>query len=202
MKVTWRAVGIIGLAVAIACYGCGKDSKPQTPTPAATINVSLPEWAPKNPSPEFLRAAKVLKPIPPEILGSLGEKAGPAAQAVLARYHGTYPPAWEFFGTLSEQQIEHLRSSGTVRVPVKSMTPAQRHLLDRYFDAWRKAMAGQEQIPPDWLVVLYKEGAKEDLSNVEAGFVRDSSVPGVNMQFWITRSDGSVRTQSNTVAFM
>ncbi len=62
-------------------------------------------------------------------------------------------------------------------------------------------MAGQETVWPDWLVELYKEGAKEDLSNVDAGFRCDRD-HGVNIQFWIMQSDGRVRTPSSSVAFM
>jgi len=192
----------LAILLMLAAFGCGRKASPPPARPAVQKpTIPLPAWAPKNPSPEFLRAARVLKPIPPEIPGRFGEQAGPAVQAILARYPGTYTPAWEFFGTLSDDEVTHLKSLGTVRVSVRKMTKTQRRILDSYFEAWGKAMAGQQQLPTDWLVELYKEGAKEDLSNVDAGFRRDSD-RGVNIQFWITRSDGSVRTPSNTVAFM
>ncbi len=182
VKATWCVVATVGIVAALTLSGCGKDGDPQTTTAAATSNLPLPEWAPQDPSPEFLRAAKVLKPIPPEIWASAGEKAGPEIKAMVARLPNTYASAWEFFGTLSDEEIERLRSSGNVRVPFRSMTEFQRRILDAYFEAWRKAMAGQELVWADWLVELYKEGAREDLSNVDAGFRRDSD-RGVNIQF-------------------
>jgi hypothetical protein len=144
-----------------------------------------------------VRAAKVLKPVPPEVLAKVAA-SGAAAQALVARYQRTWVPAYELFGALGDQQIERFKSLREVRVPVKSMTRSQRRALDSYFEAWRKAMVGDSI--PDWLVYLYKDGAKEDLSNVEAGFVSDGR--GVNLQFWITRPDGSVSTPSNSVATM
>jgi len=195
--------GIVVCVLAVFTVGCGQKSPTSSggTGKATKAEVPLPEWAPKDPSPEFVRATRVLKPIPPEIWASAGEKAGPEIKAIVARLPNTYASAWEFFGTLNDEEIERLRSSGSVRVPFRSMTKSQRRILDAYFEVWRKAMAGQEVVWADWLVELYKEGAREDLSNVDAGFRRDSD-RGVNIQFWITQSDGSVRTPSSTVAFM
>jgi hypothetical protein len=199
MSTKWLRLGFaIGLVLAFGS-GCGRRTaqRPPTVTPTAEARVPLPEWAPKNPSPEFVRAAKVLKPVPPEVLAKVAA-SGAAAQALVARYQRTWVPAYELFGALGDQQIERFKSLREVRVPVKSMTRSQRRALDSYFEAWRKAMVGDSI--PDWLVYLYKDGAKEDLSNVEAGFVSDGR--GVNLQFWITRPDGSVSTPSNSVATM
>lgn len=192
-------ISVALLLVLCGVSGCGRKSTRNPAKPAAEKPaVPLPEWAPKNPSPEFLRAAKVLKPLPPELLAKVAS-SGAATQAMVAQYRSTWVPACEFFGALSDQQIEHFKSSREVRVPVKSMTRSQRRALDSYFDAWGKAMAGDPSFP-DLLVMLYKDGAKEDLSNVDAGFVSDGR--GVNLQFWITRPDGSVSTPSNSVATM
>ncbi len=129
MRLASINVGILIVAAA-AFSGCGKRAVEAPRRNAAqTAGVPLPEWAPENPSPEFLRAARVLKPIPPEIWRRFGEQAGPEIEAILERFPNTYAPAWEFFGSLSDEQIEHLRSSGTVRVPLRSMTASQRHIL-------------------------------------------------------------------------
>jgi len=192
--------GIVVCVLAVFTVGCGQKSPTSSggTGKATKAEVPLPEWAPKDPSPEFVRAAQVLKPIPPEILASFGEKAGPQLQVMLARFRSTWVPAYELFGALSDEQIEQFKATREVRVPIKSMTRVQRRALDSYFEAWRKAMVGDSI--PDWLVYLYKDGAKEDLSNVDAGFVSDGR--GVNLQFWITRPDGSVSTPSNSVAMM
>jgi len=196
-------VFLLSVALApMAASGCGQGTGQSTGAGSQARHVAhmppLPEWAPKNPSPEFLRAARVLKPIPPEILARFGE-ASPSAGVAVSRYSMTLVPAYEFFGTLSDDEISRIKTSGSAQVPVKSMTRAQRRILDNYFEAWRKANLG-EMFGADLLVELYKEGARQDLSNVDVGFVFDGH--GVNMQFWITQSDGSVRTPSSTIAMM
>lgn len=199
MKLAWRVVGIIGIGVALTGFGCGK-----TKQPAKTTSVPLPEWAPADPSPEFLRAARVLKPKPPE------RTAGIVGAAQAARLAQTYPAAWEFFGTLTDEQVqqfltrkpmtipgEESQASTRVLIPVKSLTSKQRAALDKYFEEWRRAMSGAYRADDphaaghaDRLVALYRFGAKEDLSNVDAGF----NVAGhsVNITFRIRKSDGTV----------
>jgi len=199
MRLARRIAGITAIAIAVTCIGCGKKQTAVTPTP--TTSVPLPEWAPKNPSPEFLRAARVLKPMPAEkIPGFVG-----AAEA--ARLLQTYPAAWEFFGTLTDEQIhqfltskptnmpgEESQASTRVLISVRSLTPKQRAALDSYFEAWRKAMQGMPEGTPgfstDRLVDLYRFGAAQDLSNVDAGF----NVAGhsVNITFRIRMADGTV----------
>jgi len=166
MKLAWRVVGIVGLAAAIALCGCGKKAAqaPETNTPQ-TSGVPLPEWAPKNPSPEFLRAAKVLKPFP---LGEMlrDPRSDDISTRAAVRYATrVWSAGYQFFGTLSDEQVGHFLSAKDklVVIPVKSLTATQRAALDSYFEASRQA-------GKDRLVELYKYGADKDLSNVEAGF--------------------------------
>ncbi|NIO75939.1 MAG: hypothetical protein GTN69_08680 [Armatimonadetes bacterium] len=170
--------------------GCG-GRKPQESTAdnkRETDGLLLPNWAPENPSPEFLRAAKVLKPIPEEVMP----------------YTPLFPAAYEFFGTLSDEQIadfmkpkqqrtpiktvaergmrdvyketfgaqevgdEFVWEQNMIYLPVKSLTPAQRAAFENLFVASKEEVAGTSD--DDLLVHLYKLGAEEDLSNVRIGF--------------------------------
>jgi len=149
------------------------------PKPAAvswqTARPVLPEWAPKNPSPVFLRAAKVLKPLPLETMKSPGRTDAENA----ARMKGAtimWLAAYEFFGTMSDAQIERFLQANPKYfvMPVKELTKKQRAALDRYFAAWREALKGQAMPGhpelADCLLMLYKDGATRDLSNVLVGF--------------------------------
>ena len=169
----------------LAALGCGPRAAQEQPTkkPTETLNVPLPEWAPENPSPEFLRAARVLKPWTEERAG----EEDLAQRALEERYNLTLPVAWELFGTLTDAQMERFFSTKEIRLPVRSLTGKQRLMLDRWFDAWRDAMQGEGRYP-DWLVVLYKTGAREDLSNVDVGF--DSAGHRVHIRFWVSLPNG------------
>jgi hypothetical protein len=182
-------------------FGCGQQhGTTDAPSPpgnsAERVKADLPplpDWAPENPSPEFLRAAKVLKPLPPEVLSGFGD-ADPATEAVLARFTRTFVPAYELFGTLSDEQIDSFVSQGApkqVRMPVKSLTAAQRAALDRWFEAYREAVKGSPVGSDGYLVGLYKHGARDDLSNVDVGFHADGS-RAVHLYFWVRRDDGSL----------
>jgi hypothetical protein len=165
VKRAWRVAGIMGIMAAIACSGCGQAQETTVLESASRGNAPLPDWAPRNPSPEFLRAAKVLKPFP---LGDMlrASEEDDLSKRATARYAiGVWSAGYEFFGTLSDRQIERLLSGGdqALLMPVGSMTAAQRAALDGYFEASR-------QQGKDRLVELYRVGAKEDLSNVDAGF--------------------------------
>jgi hypothetical protein len=190
--------------------GCGRESKtPDNPPVIANPangkgakQPPLPDWAPKGPSPEFLRAAKVLKPLPPEML--VGAAQGDAAlEAMLARYTRSFAAAYEFFGTLSDEQIERFLSTKVIRLPVRSLTSAQRAALDNWFDAFRQAMEGGPPELADFRVILYKAGATEDLSNVDVG-IRAGEGPGgghlVDIRFWVRQPDGSFSDDSSTFA--
>ncbi len=150
------------------------------PQPAKVV---LPSWAPKNPSKEFLRAARVLRPVP--------EEAQP--------YQPTYPAAYELFGTLTDKQMAEFLTrkqyvepaSGydekakqaaketfgatetggnivyyqhSVTLPVKSLTAPQRKAFNRLLDVWGEEL--KQQGESDLRVQLYKMGATKDLSNV------------------------------------
>jgi len=186
-------LGIVVCVLAVAAVSCGRKSPALSPGTGAgkvtKADVPLPEWAPENPSPEFLRAAKVLKP---------------AVQATLARFRRTWTAGYEFFGAMTDEQIDRFVSTKEVRIPVRSLTAKQRAALDNYLNVWREAMSGTGLGADDLLVILYKDGAREDLSNVGVGFVWGGTEqdPSVNLQFWITRPDGGVSTDSNSVAMM
>ena len=209
MKALCYAAAYLSLGIVLVFFlapSCGRRGPEEEagPSSAHTADVPLPEWAPENPSPEFLRAASVLKPIPAEMLGAWGEAGGPALQVILVRFRRTWTAGYELFGAMTDEQIERFVSTGQVRIRVRSLTPKQRAALDNYFDVWRDAMAGVGGGMDDVLVDLYREGAREDLSNVGVGFVWGGTEEdrGVNLQFWITRPDGTVATPSNAVAMM
>jgi hypothetical protein len=200
MRLAWRVLGIIGLAAALASSGCGgKATTPPAPPVAQKPTLPLPEWAPKNPSPEFLRAAKVLKPLPLDFMKSPESSAAENAARMKAAAI-MWPAAYEFFGTLSDKQIERFLQAKPkyVAIPIKQLTQEQRAALDAYFEAWRQAYKGQSAIPgnPDFgdcLVMLYRMGAKRDLSNVVAGFDAGKEVGGghfAHVSFHITNPDG------------
>jgi uncharacterized protein YcgL (UPF0745 family) len=181
MKLAWCIVGIMSMVV-LASLGCGRKTTNQPAKPAAQKpSVPLPEWAPKNPSPEFLRAAKVIRPWPGEVTVAR-DKGDVIGRAWSEKYGRTLVAAWEFFGSLTDQQIEHFVKTKKLRLLVKDLNPKQRSAMHHYFDVWRESMKGvpvdlQDQFGEDWLVDLYKLGAKQDLSNVEITFdVRSSHI--------------------------
>ncbi len=195
------------IIIAAVFVGCGRKATQPTATSQeplatssqATANNStkrqpLPEWAPKKPSKEFLRAAKVLKPRPGEV-SEQQVRSDLSQRALSKRYWSTMPAAWEFFGTLTDQQIARFLSGESVRMRVKDLSKKQRATLERFFEVWREAFKGVSPLDPeygeDWLVALYKIGAKEDLSNVEVVFdVRGSGI--ARMRLFVRRPDGSL----------
>jgi hypothetical protein len=138
----------------------------------------VPEWWPKHPSPEFQRAAQVIKPGLPE---TAGDAAANRTQTVPDKaYYRNLPTAWEFFGALSDEQIRHFRSARKVDLPVASLTATQRAALDR--------LLATDQ---DWLTELRTFGATEDLSNVEVTFdVRPSGI--VRMMLRVRQPGGGM----------
>jgi uncharacterized protein YcgL (UPF0745 family) len=112
------------------------------------------------------------------------------------RYGRTLVAAWEFFGTLTDQQIERFVATKRLRLLAKDLTPKQRAAMYHYFDVWRETMKGvpvdyQDQFGEDWLVELYRLGAKQDLSNVEITFdVRTSHI--VRMMMRVQLNDGKL----------
>jgi hypothetical protein len=192
-------LGVIVLVGALAFVGCGRPAPqevPPAPAPTQTADVLLPEWAPENPSPEFLRAARVLKPFPLEPLPAEAETV-PGLTDLHARIHSTWPAAYEFFGALTDDQIEHFLSTNEIRIPVKSLTAEQRAALDNWFGVYREAMEGAATdlpVPRDYLVQLYRHGAAEDLSNVDVGFSTAASEGGhmAHIWFWVRQPGGGV----------
>ncbi len=164
----------------------------------------LPDWAPKDPSPEFLRAANALKPSPPEDTSAEAAASEPGLAAITQRIRSTWPACYEFFGSLSDKQINRFMTTREVRIPIKELTKPQRAALDNWFKIYRGAMKGATPslpIPTDYLVELYKQGAKENLSNVDVGFATvpfgsSSSAPvsthRVQIWFWVRREGGGV----------
>jgi hypothetical protein len=174
-------------ALLLLAGGCARRVQPATAPQTVAHQDDLPSWAPEHPSPEFLRAAKLLKAVPPE--------AEP--------YSPDYVPCWELFGSLTDQQLTEfttwryqLRDTRTtskglldlmvrngegrvegdravfgmrwVSVPVKSFSPRQRQLLGKYAAVY----TGYDREPGkhDLLVELYRGGADQDLSNVDLFF--------------------------------
>jgi len=189
----WIGLGIVLVAILVGVFAWKATRTPSNETAARAADVILPEWAPKNPSPEFLRAAKVLKPLPPEMLQSMGQ-GSQAGEAMLKRYSTTFPALYEFFGTLTDQQRDRFVSAGEVRVKVKQLTPQQRTALDNWFEEFRKAMKGASLGVDDYKVMLYKAGAAQDLSNVDVGFSTKTAGKGhlVHIWFWVVGPGGQV----------
>jgi hypothetical protein len=201
---------VVGILIGMAGMGCGRHPSAKVAVspaakPAAHVSVPLPDWAPKDPSLEFLRAAKVLKPMPTETFHS-ATQSDPAAQAFMDRYARTLPAAWELFGSLTDEQVQRFLTAKPdtdnpeiaklILIPVKSLTPGQRGALDRWFEAWRTAMrdlagSAEEKVEDDRLVTLYKAGAKRDLSNLDVGF--NQAGHSVNLTFQIRRPDKNMR---------
>jgi hypothetical protein len=203
MKLRWYMLGMVvavgfafvtGGGAATPAVASAKDAKAPK-KPAAPAKPPLPEWAPKNPSPEFLRAAKVLKPEP---LESLKQAGRPDAENA-ARIRGMiikWRSAWDFFGTLSDAQIARfLRAKPKyLTIPVKQLTKKQRAALDRFFEAWREFRKGHLE-DADCLLMLYKEGAKRDLSNVRVGFDAGRYKGGghfVHLCFYLMNREGDI----------
>ncbi len=173
---TLQIVSVLLLAGLLAA-GCGGGTAQQG-------------TAPENPSPEFLRAAEVLKPMAGEPSSGEGNLSTAAMEA---RLHRVHPAAWEFFGTLSDEQIEKMISTNEVSIPARQLTDKQWDALNHFFDVWREVYKGIS--PLEWsediVVDLYKAGAAEDLSNLVITFkVRSSK--RVAMFFYIRRPDGSL----------
>jgi hypothetical protein len=129
-----------------------------------------------------------------------------ALEVFMQRFISTWPSTYELFGSLTDDQIDQFRTTKEVLVPIRSLSPEQRAALDRWFDAWRSARLGYapgefEWVEDDYLVLLYKWGAKEDLSNVEVGFDVPEGHP-VHMRWQIVQADGSVTRPGLTFALL
>ncbi len=205
MKLAFRITGVVAIVATTASVGCGRRSVQPPQAMPLKATTPLPNWQPRHPSPEFTRAAKVLKPLPDELLqGALAKST--EGEAVLQRYRATLSAGYEFFGTLNDHQIERLQTNHEIRISSKSLTPRQRAALEHWFENWRVAMRGTGPIE-DFLVSLYRIGAREDLSNVDVGFTAvrrggDSMVAGhlVQIYFWVTQPGGKVVDLGTVIA--
>ena len=216
-----RWFGLLVLTTALALApGCGQRQaqREAAERPAQTADVPLPEWAPENPSPEFLRAAKVLKPLPEDV-GGAGSPLGVAFYEMfgaltdeqiatfLERKQGKLPsdaPAetralfTEKFGA-REVGGELVYSRNEVSVPVKSLTPAQRRAFEKVEAVWSEAIKAEDN--EDLLVKLYKIGAKEDLSNVDIAFMATGHEVSFRLVVTLKKSATMVTTNSLGTSF-
>jgi peroxiredoxin len=171
-----KPVGVL-LAVALAFCGCGRSAKPEAPE--SPPSVALPEWAPEEPSAEFLRAAASARPIPTEGLLELGMDEA-AVERILTR---VWPACYEFLGSMSDQQIETLTAREELRMPYSSLAPAQKAAFERWMEA-----AGSTHPPgqQDYRAFLANQGVKEDFSNLDVGFgIHDGGIVGIYL--WVLR---------------
>jgi hypothetical protein len=193
MRTHWYRPGLLAMTVVALGTLATKAQPKATPTPtpprkAAPATRPLPEWAPKDPSREFLRANQLIRSVSLESLKSprLSGKAQEAALAGSVRWKiGCY----EFLGSLDDRQVQRVLAVGEVRIPLKALTKRQRALFDAVF--LRRG---------DLKVSLYRIGAKKDLSNVEVGFHHNyfDGEPGKVIAFispwcWVRQRDGSVK---------
>jgi hypothetical protein len=141
----------------------------------------------------------VLKPVPAEARPTAN--VGPGLSAALRERieRLVYPAGYELFGTLSDEQIKRFLSTKKLRIPVKSMPKSQRKAIGVWFDAFIEAMKGGPPEYHDFRVILYKMGAKEDLSNVDAGFTAAAG-HAVHLQFWVRQRDGTEQTVNSYFA--
>jgi hypothetical protein len=188
MKLRLTAAVVIVAIVGFIAVGAAGTTKPPkragkaVSKMAAPVKHPLPDWAPKKPSPEFLRASEVLKP---ESLESMKDPrlSGQAQQAAVAEKVRFYTDAYQLLGSLDDKQIQRYLTTREVRVPIKALTKKQRAAHDAYCK-WDEI-----------IVALYKLGAVKDLSNVEFGFADSTqgTMPniGVRPTWWIRQRDGS-----------
>jgi hypothetical protein len=167
-------------ALAHATAGTGTRTGSQS-IASAEARPRLPEWAPKHPSREFVRASKVLKPLPLDTLKDPMVGEAENAAKLKAATSILFPAAWELFGTLTDDQVRRFLTSRHVQkvgnrtteykvfaIPFRSLAPAQQHAFDNWVKAFDKARwAGKE----GYLAGLRRMGAKRDLSNVQVGFL-------------------------------
>ena len=203
---------LIGFGVLMTTSGCGRRVPKAPATPAAA---PIAAWAPRNPSPAFLRAAKVLKPLPEEVQQSsellpalfelFGTLTDDQIKTFLQRKQAKIPLKGASESTLSlfrekygakEAGEELVYDMHEVSVPYRSLTAAQREAFDKAEAALLTAMKSEGD-NDDLLVHLYKIGAKEDLSNVDVGF----SAIGHEVQYHITVRKGGSATASLAGAF-
>ncbi len=194
----WFSLLLLIAALALA-PGCGQRQAQQEPPerPAQTADVPLPDWAPENPSPEFLRAAKMLKPMPESAAPDRSATEIKKRQAMKSMVHTAL---YELFGALSDEQLQEFLDSGETRIPMEQLTTSQRRAVDAFFEGSREYAEDGYSHGRDYLVMLYKAGAAQDLSNVDVGF--QSMGHQVSFYFWIQRPDGREAMLGMSLAYM
>jgi hypothetical protein len=168
----WHEVWLItkwSLAILflIITSGCAHRTKSTTVMATANqINVAiLPTWPPKHPSLEYQHAAKYLYASDWKTEGHTYDLT---TKTMLIKLDLCRIPAWEFFGLFDDEKIQQLVQEGQFRMPFRKMTPKQQAALRRYMDVRSAVMKGMPYgAGEDVLVSLYKNGAREDLSNVD-----------------------------------
>jgi hypothetical protein len=190
---------LVSLTLAIGLSfqsGCGdgqqRGATDASPSPGDSVErvaadlPPLPDWAPENPSAEFLRAARVLKPAPTDEL-TRGDLPDEIRIIIVELKRRADPILWELFGSLSDEQIERFRETERVAMSVRDMTPRQLEILNAFLDANKGLEAQVEGQPiPDLRVGLYKAGAHEDLSNVDVRF----GIEGADMLTFVCEVEG------------
>jgi hypothetical protein len=102
----------------------------------------------------FFGGTRVLKPLP-----------APGLTRLLAPI---WTAAYEFFGTMSEEQVDRLRDRGVLRLPLQSLTEAQRSALEVLIEE------NERSNKRDLRALWAEHGAAEDLGNVDVGFKLDT----------------------------
>jgi hypothetical protein len=183
-------VAVGGAGVAMAAEEAAPSEKP----PEATV---MPEWAPDDPSDEFLIGLRALAAVPGEQVLKPAEGNAELTAFLTQMMEEVWPPAFEFFGALTEEQRATFFAKNEVRMEMSSVPEAPRATLDRWFAAMDRMLAAtpegvwpEEDGPPEggYLELLRDDGAADDFSNVEVGFGARSGMVG--LYFWIEPIDG------------
>lgn len=165
MSLLNRFLLALTLTAALACAGCSRDR----------VKTDQPAWVVQHPSPAVRRAARTLRPLSPEILNAMARRF-PGGKQGLDGYCRTIPVIYELFGTLSPEQLRQFRARDRVFIPMRSLTPEQRRLVEKWFDLWQKEMTAAPANIRDLRPVLQQIGVKKDLSNLEVGFIASSNL--------------------------
>ena len=171
-RIAWLSV------LLMLAFGCSHRAPqpPAAPVPAPKTSIPLPDWAPETPSPEFLRAAKVLRGVPMDAVGR-GDMPEQSWRALLGYMRQINPTLWQLFGSLTDAQIETFLTAKQISISVRDLTPVQTAALSAVLDANKGKEIEMSGVSlPDFRTLLYKMGAKQDLSNVTVGF----TVEGAN----------------------
>jgi hypothetical protein len=181
-------VSIILILILCVCAGCNNHSTQSATNTKLPAGVVLPAWAPANPSPQFIRAATTLKPIPDDAQGPNPD------QALHAKLDQVRIPAWEFFGTLSDQEVSNLKANKELKLPFGTMNSEQQAAFNHFLDVWQNIMKDWPSnvgLKRDLRIALAGKGAKQDLSNVLCKLVvRDSGI--VAMMLYVIQPDSSL----------